>query len=628
MTEDITLKTEDQTETEIQTLESLTETLERLEKDRETGKTLGLSDLRSLTEDLRDQIKIQSIGHYTDQSIGDYDNISENIERLRDLETIQTGSLSEDLQVFDREIRRLGDYLEIVSERPILLYLLMTPKIQETLWIEDSEDLISPSLETLRYQTETIRDLQTDILESLTGYTAVLSEILDLISEDPETIRNMGILSGVRLSDTLTDNLGSISGRVRQSRTICRRLGDFISGLSSDLDLLSDSVKTETEIIQTRRSRIDIRISLTEDIQTKDLISDMLRENTGRSFLDSGDHYGRHYERNRSRVFDRESPISIDPRFDYLDITINLYHFLSSILEYDPIFDSLLSETDSLYPDLRSWFAVSDQYLESLTEISEYDSEILDLSGLYGESDPFSVNTYNHESLLSQTIQYIYLTIKSESYVILQIHNGCDVRGGYTRPRVFRLSGSFDETSIFNDQSFYLSFDPEDPEKDSGSLYSDDTYHLYTDNDQVFSDQSRYTWHTHKDRDQVKTRMIQVSEKIQSLDSIIEDLITYCNREDPDNDRRLSDILEIRSKYIQRSEDLETEYRRVSESLTINDLRILSIEDWRDQISDPETRESLYTGDPILIYKDSETDPAGYDIWSPGLGSLSVYGSF
>ena len=129
MTEDITLKTEDQTETEIQTLETLTETLERLEKDRETGKTLGLSDLRSLTEDLRDQIKIQSIGHYTDQSIGDYDNISENIERLRDLETIQTGSLSEDLQVFDREIRRLGDYLEIVSERPILLYLLMTPKI-------------------------------------------------------------------------------------------------------------------------------------------------------------------------------------------------------------------------------------------------------------------------------------------------------------------------------------------------------------------------------------------------------------------------------------------------------------------------------------------------------------------
>lgn len=622
MTEDITLKTEDQT------LESLTETLERLEKDRETGETLVFSDLRSLTEDLRDKIKNQSIAHYSDQSIGEYDNISENVERLRDLETIQTGSLSEDLQVFDREIRRLGDYLEIVSERPILLYLLMTPKIQETLWIGDSEDLISPSLETLRYQTKTIRDIQTDILDNLTGYTAVLTEISDLISRDPGEIRKISSLSGVRLSETLTDNLGSISGRVRQSRTICRRLGDFISGLTEDLDLLTLSVKTETEILETRRSRIETRISLTEDIQTKDLISDMLRENTGRSFLDSGDHYGRHYERNRSRVFDREDRISIDPRYDYLDITINLYHFLTDCLEYDPVFDSLLSEIDSLYPDLRSWFAVSDQYLESLTEISEYDSEILDLSGLYGESDPFSVNTYNHESLLSQTIQYIYLTIKSESYVILQIHNGCDVRGGYTRPRVFRLSGSFDETSIFNDQSFYLSFDPEDPEKDSGSLYSDDSYHLYIDNDQVFSDQSRYTWHTYKDRDQVKTKMIQVSEKIQRLESIIEDLVTRTDSEDPHNRDLLSQMLEIRSKYVKISEDLETEYRRVSESLTINDLRIFSIEDWRDQISDPETRETLYTGDPVLIYKDSETDPAGYDIWSPGLGSLSVYGSF
>ena len=113
--------------------------------------------------------------------------------------------------------------------------------------------------------------------------------------------------------------------------------------------------------------------------------------------------------------------------------------------------------------------------------------------------------------------------------------------------------------------------------------------------------------------------MIQVSEKIQSLDSIIEDLITYCNREDPDNDRRLSDILEIRSKYIQRSEDLETEYRRVSESLTINDLRILSIEDWRDQISDPETRESLSE-----VLKESEDLIEDLETMTMTINDLSV----
>jgi hypothetical protein len=35
-----------------------------------------------------------------------------------------------------------------------------------------------------------------------------------------------------------------------------------------------------------------------------------------------------------------------------------------------------------------------------------------------------------------------------EYFIILQIHNGCDVRGGYTRPRVFGL-GTEDNLSYF-----------------------------------------------------------------------------------------------------------------------------------------------------------------------------------
>jgi len=34
-------------------------------------------------------------------------------------------------------------------------------------------------------------------------------------------------------------------------------------------------------------------------------------------------------------------------------------------------------------------------------------------------------------------------------YIILQIHNGCDVRGGYTQPRIFRLLEDDDGDFLF-----------------------------------------------------------------------------------------------------------------------------------------------------------------------------------
>lgn len=52
------------------------------------------------------------------------------------------------------------------------------------------------------------------------------------------------------------------------------------------------------------------------------------------------------------------------------------------------------------------------------------------------------MNTYNGEDLLSQTLQYTYFECDGTPYVLLQVHGGCDVRGGYTAPRAFRLTDS------------------------------------------------------------------------------------------------------------------------------------------------------------------------------------------
>ena len=40
--------------------------------------------------------------------------------------------------------------------------------------------------------------------------------------------------------------------------------------------------------------------------ETREVIAEMLRENTGRSVLDSGDYYGRHWEANQNRDFEKE----------------------------------------------------------------------------------------------------------------------------------------------------------------------------------------------------------------------------------------------------------------------------------------------------------------------------------
>jgi hypothetical protein len=49
-------------------------------------------------------------------------------------------------------------------------------------------------------------------------------------------------------------------------------------------------------------------------------------------------------------------------------------------------------------------------------------------------------NTYNGDSDLSQILQGSWLTINDEPYMLLQVHGGCDARGGYTNAKLFQLN--------------------------------------------------------------------------------------------------------------------------------------------------------------------------------------------
>jgi len=170
----------------------------------------------------------------------------------------------------------------------------------------------------------------------------------------------------------------------------------------------------------------------TKTLDTETVLQSILTENTGRSLLDSGDHYGRHWEENQGRDFESEDPVKVNfsARTQSAVPSINVYHYLKRHLEYAPEVDSDFQE-----------------FLET---------------GLYTEGDPMTFNSYNGECALSQTIQgVLYHTSDrygydgSESIVLLQVHGGCDVRGGYTRPRAFTPATSGARLFLWADASLH-----------------------------------------------------------------------------------------------------------------------------------------------------------------------------
>lgn len=199
-------------------------------------------------------------------------------------------------------------------------------------------------------------------------------------------------------------------------------------------------------------------------------IADMLKENTGIHFLDSGGAYGRHWQRNQAIADFRDLPeIELDFWNDSVSVTLNVFHLLTSFLEIDETGKELQKKFDeySELPDQKeeSWLSVIESFNDAILK-PEYNYHI-----------GHSFNTYNEDSMLSQVLQgYVIYTDSDEypEYIILQIHNGCDVRGGYTKPKIFKIT-DFDY--------FIIAQHDLDASCKCTDMYSDDCgYHWYVSN--------------------------------------------------------------------------------------------------------------------------------------------------
>jgi hypothetical protein len=163
-------------------------------------------------------------------------------------------------------------------------------------------------------------------------------------------------------------------------------------------------------------------------MKAKEIIYNMLTENTGTHILDSGGAYGRAWQRNEKKTIEDfenepEEVYTYAKQWNELSRTVSLFHYLSQ-LETDEICDKF----NHMHCD--DWDA-EDVYGVSVEQWNWLNTK-------HGEVRIINTfNTYNWDSDLSQIIQGSWLSIDNETYLLLQIHGGCDARGGYTNAKLF-----------------------------------------------------------------------------------------------------------------------------------------------------------------------------------------------
>lgn len=161
-------------------------------------------------------------------------------------------------------------------------------------------------------------------------------------------------------------------------------------------------------------------------MNTETILKNMMLENTGIHLCDSGFDEGRHWQKNRKNgimkgpqpvdytLYNKSKEIEIEPY-------IPVYDFLCKNLIHNDKCLELETFMENEVEDLWCCWDYQDWVKEN------FDTK-WDL-----------INTYNGNCVLSQTLQFQIFNYEFDDYNVLQIHNGADIRGGYTKPRIFKV---------------------------------------------------------------------------------------------------------------------------------------------------------------------------------------------
>lgn len=202
------------------------------------------------------------------------------------------------------------------------------------------------------------------------------------------------------------------------------------------------------------------------------IIAEMLTENTGMNVLDSGGDLGRRWQRNQYKDFLSEDVVTVEAYDgnDYVNIYFNLFHYLTTYLELDETTEKLENEFKEFteLPEFEDegWLNIMENFGKKMNELSS-DFEYAD-----------TVNTYNYDNVLGGNIQYVSFNYEDELYMLLQTHNGMDIRGGYSEPKIFKIPDFDYFIMAQNNITAYIN------ENDMGWSSDDGGNNWYPDNDE------------------------------------------------------------------------------------------------------------------------------------------------
>lgn len=206
-------------------------------------------------------------------------------------------------------------------------------------------------------------------------------------------------------------------------------------------------------------------------------IDGMLKENTGIAMMDSGGASGRSWQQNQSKNFSNEPAVKVEGYSDGdFIISVSTYHFLTSHLKVSPESEQLNNQykkfADAPSRKDTSYMGDMEEWMD--TQFPDQ-KEIVDIYSEYDGKTSGVVNTYNSDNLVDQTLQYMTFKKDGKDFILLQVHGGADVRGGYTKPQVFEFDGDLDQ--------FMISFTDVQATDGVNRWSSDDVgYHWYGDN--------------------------------------------------------------------------------------------------------------------------------------------------
>lgn len=221
-------------------------------------------------------------------------------------------------------------------------------------------------------------------------------------------------------------------------------------------------------------------------------LAEMFVESTGTHFLDSGGAYGRAWQRHKEACKD-STPLdycksrpeamfwSMAVKYKELMVSVDLFHFLEERLSYCEDLTKKFHEWADNQPEPRDgykWTGDVRTWLEETSEEAE---------------DFYEGNTYNDENCLSQNFQYLLWEDDGNKYIAVQIHGGCDARGGYTDARIFEMDRWGDNHPVYDMQRCGLYANPVNDDTAEGfSWYYDG--HSFVGNDRDEPDLWELPW--------------------------------------------------------------------------------------------------------------------------------------